>query len=123
MKNILVLLILGWSAQGFCQTTHSVLVNVNQGTGCSVLVNTKDPILQESQLFKVFPNPVQSSLTIQSELLQSRIRLFDAQGREVRSGTLQSKEMIMDVQGLKSGIYVLYFEHKTGSDHIKIKVL
>lgn len=99
------------------QATHEITVAVNQGTDCPVVAG-----LEESDLFKVFPNPVTSSFTVQSEILDANIKLTDMHGRVVRDGNLKEGELEVDVSALNGGIYILHVQSGQLSDHIKIKI-
>ncbi|MEQ9405040.1 MAG: T9SS type A sorting domain-containing protein [Cyclobacteriaceae bacterium] len=117
MKKILIGGMLLCVFQAYCQTTHVVAVAINQEEECQIVDG-----LEESDLFKVFPNPVKSSFTIQSELRGAFIKLVDTQGRVQRSGKLKEGKLEIQVSDLARGIYILYLESPSGYDQIKIKI-
>lgn len=98
------------------QTTHQVAVAINQGIDCPITG------LSESDIFSVYPNPVESSFTIQSSIKEAEIKLIDLNGRDVRSRKMIKGELQIEVSDLPKGIYIIHFEHASGSDHIKIKI-
>lgn len=113
--TITLCVLLGYSTHA--QTTHQVTVAINQGVDC-----TSPLALDESDLFSVFPNPVEFSFTIQSPIREAEIQLMDLNGRNVRSKKMLNGKLEMEVADLPKGIYIIYFLHESGSDHIKIKI-
>lgn len=55
----------------------------------------------------IFPNPTSSFLTIQSNNLISPISIYDITGKLVLQNTGNSKEIILDISNLNSGLYFI----------------
>ncbi|MEO9484360.1 MAG: T9SS type A sorting domain-containing protein [Ekhidna sp.] len=98
------------------QTTHEVTVAINQGVDCPITG------LDESDVFSVYPNPIESSFTIKSAIKEAEIKLIDLNGKKVRSRKMTNGELQVEVSDLPKGIYIIHFEHVSGSDRIKIKI-
>lgn len=65
---------------------------------------------------KVYPNPVQNKLNIESQEIINDIEIFDLLGKKI----LESKSKTIDVSGLQSGIYLLKINTNQGSSTQKI---
>lgn len=117
MKYILFLttIIIGFTVQA--QSTHHIIVPVNQPAECSVVTGLETP-----NLFKVFPNPVSRAFIVESQLENAQISLVDLQGREVFSDFSASGKIEVDVRRLKRGIYILKVVSGNHSDKIKISI-
>ncbi|MFT4680532.1 MAG: hypothetical protein ACI9YU_000360 [Flavobacteriales bacterium] len=64
---------------------------------------------------KVFPNPANSTLTIETnEKSDGMIRLVDAGGRTVLSSAMTESRMVLDVSGLATGLYTAVLLAKNG---------
>ncbi len=113
--TITMLSLVGYSINA--QTTHQVAVAINQGIECPIIAG-----LEKSDLFSVFPNPVESSFTIQSPYKEAEIKLIDLNGRNVRSKKMLNGTIQIVVSDLPKGIYIIHFLNESGSDHIKIKI-
>jgi len=55
----------------------------------------------------IFPNPTSSFLTIKSNNLISPISIYDITGKLVLQNTGNSKEIILDISNLNSGLYFI----------------
>ena len=93
-------------------TTFYNLV-ITDSIGCSVTDDVfevyivSNSLEEEKELdLKIYPNPVQDNLTIQSNLDVKHIRLLDLNGRML----INSKQQDIDVSGLESGNYVVQVE-------------
>jgi len=89
-------------------TSAEAIVPVLTGTSdAAVAISTQtQQIAQRSQLVRIFPNPVQDQLFLESTELELRAyRLYDAQGRQIRQGPIT--QPILDVSGLAKGMYLL----------------
>ena len=56
---------------------------------------------------KVFPNPVQNILTIESSLLNTPYQIISIEGTIVRRGHINSESTAIDLRQLKNGVYFL----------------
>ena len=68
--------------------------------------------IEENNPLKVIPNPVQEKLWLSLERgtqTRAQVQLFDAQGKLIQSELFQTlaHAQLMDVSGLKNGIYLL----------------
>ena len=116
-KYLTIMLLALISISAKAQTTHQVSVSINQSVECSTPL-----ALNESDLFNVFPNPVEFTFTIQSQIEEADISLIDLNGRNIRSKRMTNGEVEMEVSDLPKGIYIIHFVHGAGSDQIKIKI-
>jgi hypothetical protein len=67
---------------------------------------------QESLSFKLYPNPVENELFLEtSESLSKTYTILDVQGRQIEMGYFKngSKLQIIETSNLQQGTYVLYF--------------
>jgi len=61
------------------------------------------PLYQEKDL-KVYPNPVNEILTIESKLADAEMKIFDVLGNEIKKEIITERTQI-DVGGLSNGLY------------------
>lgn len=66
----------------------------------------------------VYPVPATNNLVVEMENLNS-LDILDPAGRCISSYTVNSKEITLDVSGLKSGIYILKISDKKGNALMK----
>ena len=74
--------------------------------------------------FEVFPNPVESELTIlTNKTFEAQIKIYDFQGRLVyfSKNTMINDQFKIDLQSLNSGMYVLRLTDNTTSSSIKFQ--
>jgi hypothetical protein len=64
--------------------------------------------------FKLFPNPFNESLTIQSEENISGFSLYNSLGEKIREEVIFAKEYTIQTEGLVSGIYFIRIESENG---------
>ena len=75
-----------------------------------VILDEVDDLQSSENLFKLYPNPVSSLLTIEN-LNQSRITIYDLQGRVVVE--FEGEEtMSVDVSGFPNGVYTVAVDGK-----------
>lgn len=84
----------------------------------AVAIFVEKSILQttnrEDQLFELFPNPASASITIASNMNQTRFWIFDRMGKNVQSGVLQNNSESVDISSLASGLYLIQIESEGG---------
>lgn len=69
---------------------------------------------------RVFPNPAQNFVTIQTGNTASKvIRLISAEGRVVRSGHTEESEWTWNLQDLPMGVYQISVESTEGSHYLR----
>lgn len=56
---------------------------------------------------KVYPNPASNELNISNVAEGAEIALFDAAGKKVLQQMAESSEALLDISGLKSGVYLI----------------
>jgi endoglucanase Acf2 len=82
------------------------------GTTCAARVAVKEPLeIKQSNAFRLYPNPVAGTLTIESAHVQfSEFRITDMRGMIVRQQTLTAGQTSssVDVTSLAKGVYLLY---------------
>lgn len=80
-------------------------------------------VFDKQGIVKVYPNPAQQKVTIEGADLYSRIQLFDAGGRMVREKTNNNQYLFtLNLEGLKSGIYLLQLGNSSGSQTLKLVI-
>ena len=79
-------------------------VRVFQNNALSLEENNKD-------LFLVYPNPSSKSFNIKTDLQISKIKLYDILGKLILSK--EENTNVIDVQNLKTGLYILNIEANT----------
>ena len=99
------------------QTTHAISVAINQGEVCPIVAG-----LEESDLFKIYPNPASNFLNVESTLQQASFKLIDLNGREVRTEDMIGGELRVDLTGLKRGVYILQVSGEDKLDKVKIRI-
>ena len=94
---------------------------------CREKRGASQPIIGDSYIISIYPNPAKDLLNVEMELVQKQdinIRLVDMLGNELQSqseycpGSLQT---VMDIEPLPAGIYIL--EIKIGNEFIHRKVV
>lgn len=68
--------------------------------------------------WQIGPNPATTSINIRTDAstVQGLVRLLDARGRTVRSGTLVGSAMTLTTEGLDAGSYSVMFSNSSGTD-------
>ncbi len=88
-------------------------LNATRASGFSIRV-VKDVPLSINQFnksdIKIYPNPVQNQLNIESQEIINGIEIFDLLGKKI----FESKSKTIDVSGLQSGIYLLKINTENG---------
>ena len=69
---------------------------------------------------KVYPNPTQNSLNIQSTSTIFSTEIIDINGRTIQSLSQNSNDIILDIENFQSGIYLLKVTTENGSSIQKI---
>jgi hypothetical protein len=63
--------------------------------------------VEPDQLFRIYPSPVSDNLVIETAGLQSRVQLFDLQGRLLYEKAIDNDTFIIDMTSFSEGIYLL----------------
>lgn len=79
-----------------------------------VVVSSKEEVLHNSDLLKVFPNPADKQITLEvaPKYLEGRYQLLDVNGMSVRSDILVSNKQTIPVNSLPKGVYILKVKQK-----------
>ncbi len=72
----------------------------------------------EAQAVKIFPNPVESSLSLEFLQAGKTYRIFDLRGKQLLNGNIQGEITNVDVSGLTAGIYFLEVLGQQGNRQI-----
>lgn len=83
-------------------------------TCSSPLLSSVEPAVAPRELM-VYPNPSAGALAVNWENAPSEYSLFNLQGKLVLSGNLKKGENQLDINSLKSGIYLLVVSPSSGS--------
>jgi len=62
---------------------------------------------------KIFPNPANETLTIESKLREATLVIIDVLGKEIRREKISNK-MKLDISNLSKGVYFLRFQTESG---------
>lgn len=88
--------------------------------GCPVpmcVTSTIDPIREENEVIKIFPNPFQNEFQIKLPIdnKYEKINIYDATARLIISADLKSKEdhLTIDASNMNNGLYFIEFISKT----------
>jgi hypothetical protein len=97
-------------------STSSDSLNLNESILC---VTSSVPEI-ENTFIKVWPNPASDRLNILTDLF-GNYYLSDLSGKIIRSGTHQNKQSI-NINGIKSGIYILTIQEDNKNYHAKVVI-
>jgi hypothetical protein len=63
--------------------------------------------LNQSIAVSVYPNPIltQATFTISSDLQKASFKVYDMNGEEVKQITFSGKQVILERENLKAGVY------------------
>lgn len=107
------------------ETTY--VLNVTDANGCSVSTSLSVSVGTgitdlKTTLFKIYPNPASSNLTIETEHENAQLTIADAQGSIVKANKLTQKISNIDVRGLAAGTYSVQLIHKGKKQTAKITI-
>ena len=90
---------------------------VSQYSINGLIVCTTNSLIEHSislENFRVYPNPVNSQLTIDIGLLEEKeFRLYNAIGELLLSGVLNAQISIIDLSSLAPNVYILNIENQS----------
>ncbi|MFT5981485.1 MAG: hypothetical protein ACI898_002265 [Flavobacteriales bacterium] len=75
--------------------------------------------------YLVYPNPTNSTLTLQSEsgkVMNGDVSIFDLNGRLIESKNMNASFMQFDVSALQAGVYVIQLRQSTGVSTVQFMV-
>lgn len=70
---------------------------------------SKNEVTSSSIGIKMYPNPARSIVNFETNVVGS-LQIYNLSGQEMLSYTTEEKSLIVDVSGLKSGLYMVVFE-------------
>jgi len=102
--------------------TYSVMVS--DAAGCStnvpVLIDFTNSITDNSIAFKVYPNPANSDLFIETDAtLVSHVELVNILGQHMLKTNVDNTRTIIDVSEFVSGVYFVRIYENNGEQHIR----
>lgn len=86
----------------------------------TVLVSTLNSNYFDSTIFKIYPNPTSNILNIQAETILNSIELFDLKGRSIETYSPNVNETVLNLENLKTGMYLLKLNSEKGTSIQKI---
>jgi len=66
-------------------------------------------IIKKTSIFKIYPNPAQNFITVETNTNIGNLYIFDLNGKCVSSNKIISNNSIIDVSQLQKGIYILKY--------------
>jgi len=81
--------------------------------GCETIITKAPDISLDAMGLGLFPNPVMNELTINGQLSDYNISIFDAMGQLFDQLLTVAHSNTIDLSSLPSGLYIIRFEHKT----------
>ena len=90
------------SAEQSFTVTVSVTIGINEAN--------------ETKNMFVYPNPVQAMLTVESESIVHKIEIYSVTGKQVLSEKVNNNDVVVDVQNLKKGTYILKLQTANGTE-------
>ncbi len=106
-----------------CGTGEGGLKFYSRTSNFAIGVSQEHKVL--SQNFKVYPNPVNNSLTINFQHPETgTLELIDLQGRSLLLQAIRSsKKILMNTSGYNSGLYIVKFTSNNGVSSQSISIL
>jgi len=71
----------------------------------------------------VYPNPAKQTLHVDSEHMMEYVRITDLAGRQLLWQQVNSRQVLLDVDNLKPGFYLLQAHTRQGIMHVKIQII
>jgi hypothetical protein len=87
------------------QKTYTVYITRENETGISEV---------SSHNLKIYPNPVQNTLYIQSSSTIEQINIYDISGRMLQTSEVFKTSEVLDISYLASGIYLVKVKTEEG---------
>jgi hypothetical protein len=95
-----------------CAGNYSAVIT--DGNGCEVSIDAVTvgvgiSEVKNEQGLRVTPNPATTSINVQisANNIGKKYRIFDAAGKQVASGKLQTQNTLIDISNLSRGVYQL----------------
>jgi hypothetical protein len=97
-----------------CTNSGTDEITVDACTGIQTL---------DAEVFTMYPNPTKGILTVKTPVLNTRVTLFDTNGKKVFTQTTSSLETHLDVSHLADGVYQVNIISNGQSFNYKVMIL
>jgi endoglucanase len=94
------------SSTGY-QFTHDYIKLVNHATGTSAIISSARAV---DNAIQVYPNPAKTSITVSGVSPNARVTIHDMSGQVWLTQDAREKATAIDIQKLKTGLYILRVE-------------
>lgn len=94
-----------------CTISNSMVVIVNECTGLDKIVTDLN--------FKIYPNPVTSDLSIESEQ-EAELFIYDALGKQIVHSNQPAGKQNIEFASYANGVYIIKLINKNGSKNLKL---
>jgi len=102
------------SIMGYVLPRAYLALNLSQEFACTT--QTEDLFEQKNISFEIFPNPVSSSLNLNSDLIILKASIYNLRGDELVSfDELNALELSLDRKGIESGLYFIEIKTAEGT--------
>ncbi len=112
------------TASKFGWIKKAVTASVSSATDVTIrMIKDESAIGEEEQgdELRVYPNPAKDFLTVETKE-SGLLYLFNTDGKQLMQQEMGSPSALLDITGLKKGIYILRFDGKKGSYYRKVVV-
>ncbi len=89
--------------------------------GCEETVSIEELLISEKK-YEIYPNPTSKFLTINGNLADSKITIYDIIGKMVLTKRVNASSAILDVADLLSGTYYIRIEGGNGVEVVQVVV-
>jgi hypothetical protein len=100
------------------RSTEGLILNQGFQQG-NLSVTTLSEREEMDFMMEIYPNPVKSKLTIETDKRGQLYQLVNLDGQVVKSGRIENREMQMDFSGLPQGMYILKINNRKTHKIIK----
>jgi len=112
------------TASKFGWIKKSVTASVSSATDVTIrMIKDESAVGEEEQgdELRVYPNPAKDVITVETKE-SGLLHLFNMDGKQLMQQNMISPSVLLDVTGIKKGIYILRFDGKKGSYYRKVVV-
>ncbi len=112
------------TAENYFDASGEVEV-IDQDVAVTVVMEVDDTGIAETQTpeITIFPNPVQSTLHVESNIRISQIQLLDMLGQRVMAQTVNDIHHELNVSGLKDGLYFIQVFTDRGMKTLRVQII
>jgi uncharacterized protein (TIGR02145 family) len=99
-------------------TIQRLILGSNTGFACrcvkdKLITDTQEEDINQPNNFKIYPNPAKEQVAILGEGIES-IAIFDMRGQKVVEKYINAAPMMVSLEGLPTGVYIIQIAHKNG---------